>query len=187
MGPRQFQNRLTTTQPTTDHVKPSHPPRWSDQSYQGHSHLAPTDRTIGLSSRRRTLPPNIWRAQVTSCAPIDLRVLQQRGVRVRGEESKVSALPCLFFGGRLIRVLDLEFRISLCRIGRGGAMTWTSVHWMAWVGVRWKEKARWRMECYLTLAEVLGVTLAGGSAITRSPDRHLLEVVDSQSDLEWRR
>ena len=43
------------------------------------------------------------------------------------------------------------------------------------------------MECYLTLAEVLGVTLAGGAAITRSPDRHLLEVVDSQSDLEWRR
>ena len=62
-----------------------------------------------------------------------------------------------------------------------------AVNWMAWVGVRWKGKGRWRVGCYLSLAEVRGVSLALGATVTCSPNRHLHEVVDSRADLEGRR
>ena len=62
-----------------------------------------------------------------------------------------------------------------------------AVNWMAWGGVRWKGKGRWRVGCYLSLAEVRGVSLALGATVTCSPNRHLHEVVESRADLEERR
>ena len=64
-----------------------------------------------------------------------------------------------------------------------------AVNWMSWVGVGWKGKSRWRVGCYLPLAEVHGVSLAlGGLSYPQPrPPPTVLEVVDSRAYLDGRR
>ena len=105
-------------------------------------------------------------------------------------ECQSAASASSSFLGHLVDVPLLAFRISLCGVGRSGKEDLNvgikAVDWVAWVGVRWKGKGRLRVECFVPPRHAQ-LNRLFGAAITRSPDRHLLEVVDSRADIEGRR